>query len=524
MQLPLKVMIVDDEVMALNNLKQLINWEAEGCKIVASETNPRKALESFKKLRPLIVLVDIQMPIMNGLELSREIISLNLPVKIIILTSYKDFQYAKRAIEVGISNYLVKHALNDKTLTLELDRLKAELIKDENNEEIIRHRLLRSLIDNTFSSKLKIEKIINRYTNFEIDKLLFLFCRIDTPYKIFGNSVNWNYRSPKHISDVIKASGIHLASDTFGLNAGEAVVVVYLGKQTITEVTDKIISNIFSKVQKKMSLQKETVSVYPIITGNSVDEIVGIYTLAKTAFQYSIFLGRNKIITQNILALSETTSTKNIKDSFRDFEKQLDELNFENVKVYLNQFFTQISNSPWIPDDINKLCFYLIGILDEFLLGNHLSSHTELLSEVVLHSKSDELFELNDLLIWFKDVFIYSIKKVKENKSKKYSPKVEQAIEFIYKHYKDDWAIEDISSKLNISEVYLRKIFKNETGITIVHYLTDLRMEKAVSLLKTGNYKIFEIAEMVGYNTSQYFSKAFRKHTGKSPLDYFSGV
>ncbi|MCD6397413.1 MAG: response regulator, partial [Spirochaetaceae bacterium] len=180
MQQSLKVMLVDDEVMALNNLKNMIDWEQAGFRIVAAETNPRKAFESFKKLRPRIVLVDIQMPIMNGLELSREILSLNLPVKIVILTSYKDFQYAKRAIEVGISNYLVKHELNGKILILELDRLKVELINDENNEEIIRHRLLRSLIDNTFSSKFKIEKIINRYVNFEIDKLLFLFCRIDT--------------------------------------------------------------------------------------------------------------------------------------------------------------------------------------------------------------------------------------------------------------------------------------------------------------------------------------------------------
>ncbi|RKX71270.1 MAG: hypothetical protein DRP60_15085, partial [Spirochaetes bacterium] len=109
MQQLVSVMLVDDEIMALNNLKNLIDWEEAGYTIVASETNPRNALESFHKYRPQIVLVDIMMPVMNGLELSREIFALNIPVRILILTSYKDFLYAKEAVEIGISNYLVKH-------------------------------------------------------------------------------------------------------------------------------------------------------------------------------------------------------------------------------------------------------------------------------------------------------------------------------------------------------------------------------------------------------------------------------
>ncbi len=523
MQKSLKVMLVDDEVMALNNLKNMIDWEQAGFRIVASETNPRKALDSFKKLKPRIVLVDIQMPVMNGLELSREILSLDIPVKIIILTSYKDFQYAKRAIGVGISNYLVKHELNEENLTLELERLKTELFNDQTNDEIIRHRLLRSVIDNTISSKYTIEKIFNRYIDFEIERLLFLFCKVDIPYFLFDKHEERSRKNTRQLVDVIKSSGIGLPSDIFGLNVHESVVVVYLEKQKIKEETEKIVSGIFSKIEMQIALQDETVSVYPLITCNNINEIMGKYTLVQRVFDYSIFLGRNKIIDSDNHTIFEGTNTGKLLESLKRVENLLSDFDSEGVELFLDRIFKKVATPPWDPGELRKLCNYLVGLLDDFLVKTHSPDLVNLELDVAFYSGLDDLFQVNDILNWFKNIFNYIIHLAKENRSKKYSPKVDQALEFIHKNYMEDWAIDDISNMLNISEVYLRKIFKTETGVTIIHYLTNLRMEKAISFLKTGNYKIFEIAEMVGYNTSQYFSKAFRKHTGKSPVDYVSG-
>ncbi len=524
MQLPLKVMLVDDEIMALNNLKKLINWEEEGFKIAASETNPRRALESFKKLKPRIVLVDIKMPVMNGLELSREILALDIPVRIVILTSYKDFHYAKRAIEVGISNYLVKHELNEKTLLSELNRLREELAEDEKKEEIIRLRQLRSLLDNTISREVLVKKIFNRFIDFEIGKILFLFFKLDTPYKLYEDFGLKQKRDFKSLTDVIKKAKLGTAMDIFGLGSIETAVAVYLESGITPGEIDKIVAKLFEQVQVQLDPFNETTSVCPVAVKNDVNKIAGIYVSVKRVFEYSVFLGRGRILSPDLLTELEEIKNNFDEDGLNQLEKLLSEFDGGGVELYLDTVFTEIGKTPWDPVLAHKVCAKLTEILNNFLLKNYLPVLKDLVLEEVLQSNPGELYDLNEVRLLFKEVFSYSIEKAVGKKERKYSHKVEQALDYIHKHYMEDWAIEDVANTLNISEVYLRKIFKSETGSTIVNYLTELRMEKAIRLLKTEEYKIFEIAEKVGYNTSQYFSRAFRKYTGKSPGDYYRGI
>jgi len=206
MQQLISVMIVDDEIMALNNEKNLIDWEEAGYTIVASETNPRNALESFHKYRPQIALVDIMMPVMNGLELSREIFALNIPVKIIILTSYKDFQYAKQSVGIGVSNYLVKHEINAESLIAELVKIKNEIQNTEKNDRYLRQRLIRHLIGGLIPYEKIDLQITNNYLDFEIDKIAFLFTKIDIPYSILNEiniTVNIHNKFIWDIADIV---------------------------------------------------------------------------------------------------------------------------------------------------------------------------------------------------------------------------------------------------------------------------------------------------------------------------------
>ena len=119
----LKVMIVDDEILAINHMKNLIQWEGYGFEIAAESTNPVKAIDLYKKVLPDILIVDIRMPAMDGLEFSRRTLAMNHKVKVILLTSYKDFEYAKQALEMGISNYFLKHELHADTLVVELEKI-----------------------------------------------------------------------------------------------------------------------------------------------------------------------------------------------------------------------------------------------------------------------------------------------------------------------------------------------------------------------------------------------------------------
>lgn len=129
-----KVLIVEDEILALRNLLGLVDWEKEGFTVCGAVMNAKEALAVYKKTTPQILIVDIGLPGMNGLELSKQIIELNPNVYVILLTAFKDFNYAKEAVNLGINRYLLKNELTEETLIVELKEAVRDLIKCENRD------------------------------------------------------------------------------------------------------------------------------------------------------------------------------------------------------------------------------------------------------------------------------------------------------------------------------------------------------------------------------------------------------
>jgi len=521
MKQPVSVMIVDDEIMALNHLKNLVDWEGLGFKLVASETNPRKALESFYGQKPRIVFVDVQMPVMNGLDLSSRILSSGIPVKVVVLTSYKDFQYAKKSIEIGVAGYLVKHELNNESLINELIKLKTELLDEEKRERIIRQRLIRFIICGTPPPEFEGSKISNKYLSYEVRALFFIFFRVDTPFQITGEETDENIKDKTDLRKAIEQSDPGVYADIISLSSGDSVIVTYLGNYDQRDSRPKDVSRIFAEIHRQVEKQNKTVSACSIVRENKLDELLDLYSEVQNVFTHNVFTGRSEIYHIDELSLKkEMAVNEEIDDYLIRIEKISDQLDIEQTVIILDELFTYLSVPPWSIAALRHVCIELMAISDKLLRKNQVLSPYQSEEGKALSDRSEKLFNIEDISAWFVDTFRYSIKLIQENQGHRYSKKVLLALEYIHSHYQEDWAVEEIADNLNISEVYLRKIFKSETGSTIVNYLTEYRMKKAQYLLDTGEYKIYEIAKMVGYKTSQYFSKVFRKYTGKNPVDY----
>ena len=521
MQKLLSVMLVDDEIMALNHLKKLIDWESDGFRIVASETNPQKAFEIYQKLKPRIIFVDVQMPIMNGLDLSRDIINLGFPVKIVILTSYKDFQYAKKSIEIGVSGYLVKHELNNDNLLKELNKLKNELSEEEEKEKIVRQRLLRLIVFGNSPPEFKDKRIINKSLSYEVGALLFLFCRVDTPFPVIESAVGRDTSENVNLRKIVEQSNLETFIDVISLNPGEVVLVKYLDSHEPFEISENTIINIISEINRQVEKLNLTVSVCSLIRTNNIVDFLNLYSTAENVFKHNVFSGRNKIYDLEELNLEVNQgSVEWMEGPLRQIEKSLFQLDSGGLRTELSNLFNKISEPPWNLILLKHVCNKLEELLDKMLKNHNLMSFPKNREGEKLMVRAKQLFSIEEISVWFEDLFSYSIKMVKDEQKTQYSKLVLHALDFIHKNYQEDWAIEDIADKLDISEVYLRKKFKTETGFTVLNYLTEIRMKEAKFLLESEDYKIFEIAKMVGYNTSQYFSKVFRKHTGVSPADY----
>lgn len=128
---PIRVMLVDDERLAIEHIRSLVDWEAHGLTVAAEAVTARKALAYAKIKRPRVVLMDIRMPAMDGLEVSRRLLHDSRRIKIILLTSHRDFEYAKEAFHIGVSDYWLKHEMNETSLCLALLKLKEQVTEEE---------------------------------------------------------------------------------------------------------------------------------------------------------------------------------------------------------------------------------------------------------------------------------------------------------------------------------------------------------------------------------------------------------
>ncbi len=168
-------------------------------------------------------------------------------------------------------------------------------------------------------------------------------------------------------------------------------------------------------------------------------------------------------------------------------------------------------------EDVQNTCDRLVFTLVKFRNKNSIQDNP---SKIEISN----LFNLNSIRKWFESEFISSVENAVTIDALRYSRIVRKILVILHHEYNVDLSIEEIADRIHLSAVYIRKRFKNEIGITILGYLTKIRMEKAIELLSTGEYKVFEVAELVGYSSSQYFSKVFKKYSGLRPLDYTSGV
>lgn len=394
----IKVLLIDDDALVLDDLRTLIQWEQYGFTIIGEAKNGQQGLELFDKYQPDLVIVDIYMPVLNGLEFCQQVMNKKNPPTIILLTAYKDFEYAKQGIKLGVSNYLLKHEIDEETLTTELLKIKKDLAYQKNNKRMIQQQLFSNLLHQPFSdynhmlSHLHFPPNLNCY-----GKIALLFFQIDSPFFLL-----------EPVSKKISSSQI----------------------STMSYIKD------FATIHRFTQEFPDLEDTQYIPLNN----------------QQSVFV---------LIFKSNLSSQQNI----------------QNISYRVALYFQQKFNQPHV------LSMWYCAA---------------------------------DIQSWFINTF----KKIITINRNQYSNRIQNAIQYIHTHYDQDLTMEEVAKNLGISCIYLSKLFKKETGQTFLEYLTNYRMERAKYILSKGDYKVYEVAEQVGYKTSQYFSSVFRKNTGMNPSDY----
>jgi Response regulator containing CheY-like receiver domain and AraC-type DNA-binding domain len=518
-------MIVDDEVLAIEYLKDLISWEKYGFEIVAEAYNGKKAIELYQKHRPQIIIADISMPGMNGLELSSEIIKYDDDIKIILLTSYKDFEYAKKAVKIGVFDYILKHELNEESILEELQRVKAKIQDYEKVKRLKTQEIIKKLLE---GKKIKDEarQYINNIMGNNSQSFMLLLIKQNIPYPVIQYNINeyikdiednntlFDLDNYKILENVHYIESIKIKDNLYAIllsikNIRSQKEIYDTYYQIITEIKDKY---------KRLSNSTLCVAVTRIL--NSNDGFSKAFNRAEKILKYSLFFDKEKILRFEDIPHLASACDKTFTNEFKDIKDKMHKFDQEGVKKVIASLFDNIVSPYWDLQGFKNICKGLIFTLESFRKNNGIISLEEMLIKKEVNI--DSWYNFKDINSWFVDEFRDTIIEVQQSNLKSYSKKIQMVIWHIQKHYAEDLVVEKVAEEVGISGIYLSQLFKKETGKTFLTYLTDYRIESAKALLGSNKYNVNEVADLVGYSTSQYFSKIFHKATGVTPKYYMT--
>ncbi|WP_276356616.1 helix-turn-helix domain-containing protein [Cohnella caldifontis] len=515
---PIRVMIVDDEILAIEHLRGLVPWDALGFEIVCAATNPLQAPELARKHQPELAIMDIVMPGMDGLALCERLAAAGSLLKIVLLTSYKEFDYAKAAVKLGVSNYWVKHEMNGETLQRELAGLRQEIERERQRRDADRGRLLtdwlggRPLTDEQWA-------IAAGGKASAADNLQLIVLQPDLPFPVLAGIVG--------AADV---SAARLPAEwPDGGDAELLAAVRFLDNQYVLLYTDGGIRGEGKKrefLEEKASKARETLE-RRIGTTASVAAAFGLAgrvdvpaKLAEAArfLALSVFAGPRASYRLNDPAAKPPTEVRPLAwvDGMARFREALNAGNFAEASNALEALFGQAEASRDVTG-FADFCRQLAALLDRSRAASRLPSLRE--AWEAGNFRAEQWVSVAGIRSWA----LAEVDRLAEaaGGAAALSRKVRQALEYMESRYADEELSADaIAQHLGISRDYLRHVFKEETGRTLLDKLTDIRMERAKALLEQGTFKVYEIAERVGYRNGRYFSQVFRKWTGQNPLDF----
>ena len=526
-----KIIIVDDEEEIRLGVRRKIDWEEYGFEVVGDAENGQEALELAEKIKPDIIMTDIKMPFLDGLQLSEKIKYIMPSTKIIIFSGSDDLEYAHKAIKLNVSQYVLK-PINSSELIEVLLKLKEQLDKEYNEKkdiEILKNYYIDTLP--VIREQYLVSAIEGRITKEQWDHE--------------AKKLDLDFLEGNLVVAIIGIDGKAFLEETYEENVGLVLISI---KNIIDEVLnkslkfislpylDKII--ILSALNDKNEIinlirsLSEAIRMFEVIFSTTisagigriyegVDKIRYSYKSAEVALSYKQILGLGRAIyiedvepNENIILVFEEEEEKRLNNTIKMLGKD------EIIEVY-NILFEKLEGELI---SLSKYRIYVMEIMTSILklINIYNLNSDEILGEgFSFHSYVDNLDSINEVKAFLIDKSIKINKKIKKERVNSSRLLIEKAKEYIKKNYMEtDISVESICSILHVSPTYFSSVFKKETDMTFVNYLTNTRLEEAIKLLNNTEDKTYIIASKVGYQEANYFSYVFKKKYGMSPSRY----
>lgn len=527
-----KVILVDDEAEVIDMIEKKIHWNDLGFEVAGSATNGVKALELVEKLQPDVVLTDIKMPYMDGLELSRRLNREYPNIYIMLCTGFDEFEYAKEAVHLEIKEYMLK-PVNATELSESLTNLKHTL--DREREEKLNVKKLNDYFQEVLpklQSNFFISLIEGRVEKRDYERFLQAY-QVDMKGPLFGCVIFHTSENhvPEGMNPLLLSMSVEREIKQRLMDQWNCQEFIYMGntllileldvEDEITQITDAC--DRFCRWAYRIMGAVVTAGIGTVC--DSLYEISLSYERAREAVSYRVLYG-----TKRAINIGEIVPKEQIKP-VQSEESRMQTL-FRAIRIgdsaeierAAHEEMEKLHKNTETMSQYNLATMEIVSGFFKFCTDNSLDFNKISGNMQNIYEKVSQMDE-SSLTAWIVQMSKTISERLKCARNSSARRLIVEAQNIVKERYMEaDISLDEVCAVLGVSNSYFSSVFKKEAGKSFISYLTDYRMDIAAEMILNTDEKSYTIAEKVGYLDANYFSYVFKKKFGVSPSKYRASV
>ena len=520
----IRVLIVEDETIIRQGIRSLIHWGAMDCQVVGECTNGLEAVSFLKETKVDIVITDIKMPGMDGLELCKHVYENYPSIQTIILTAYSEFTYAQTALKLRVHNYVIKTKFV-KELPPAIEET-VQYIKNLEQANSIQNRdhmkslIFSGILDGSIAEPSKISYWLGQY-NLDLENYFIVLSEMIFPGQFSGKTpdIARSMEAFKNFHD-LAFQKYHCFSMWLQGNFLLNIIDFQEGTpsenmQSVVMVCNDVLSTVKNFMPFKLNM---AISQHH----QDVSELILAYREAHTAL--------NRSLNENILSIFTAQGNEETGSELPDIYSTVDLLlkyyldkETESAFAVLEQIVGQYKKSNQDLDRIKIEALLLTSVFFRKLTDNDINLENADRLEQACSQNIIKCRSLNAMQGIFQDL-LESLSKIEVNVCSNTNYLVQMVNNIIREQYHTTLKLEDIAQTLHVNSSYLSRLYKKETGTSVITALNQFRIKKAKELLRSSQYRVSEVGALVGIEDPSYFTNVFTKYEGISPKEYKSNI
>lgn len=517
------VLLADDDLLTLDRLRTMIDWNMHGYEIIGQAFTGMDALRQVETLKPDILILDVDIPDKNGVEVAKAIQNKGLHTSILILSNYDNFEFVRDTMRFGAYDYLLKHQLDSTILLQKLGELKENKRKEglESSHKyyfasVAKQQYLKELVtygvtNQTEHGHMLTQKDYSSHSNILVVMQITNFIILTH----FSNS----YNREKLIESVMNLATNIFTSINNGIispmDHGQFVILFHyeneVSSQKIQDTTNAHMRLLLSNIHKLLNIT----ALYQ--SSNIINDITKLnenYKKVVALLNHQPFDAKEETTSLSTNSI-DIMEEKNLVDSLMS-------MNISKMESVLEQIFNRYTHANKEARLSQQIIFQLLQIGLKYV-QNQKASTSDTFDKVLLDKFQEQMNSTNTyqfILDYYKKIISYALSQNLSN----YSLHIQNAIQLIRENYSSDISLVNVADQIHVSSAHLSRLFAKETGMSFVDYLTTYRIELARKMLRETNTGLKEISEQVGFHSYNYFLRVFKEKTGLTPSQEMSSA